>query len=956
MSDARQDLRPEEWRRIKEVFSAALERAPAERGAFLDEACGTGEGDIRREVEALLAAHQTSDSFLNTPAGAMAASFAHSDLAEGQTLGPYRVLRTLGRGGMATVYLAHDERHRRSVALKVLHPDLAHALGPSRFLREIEVVANLTHPHILPLHDSGEADGLLYYVMPYVEGESLRDRLTRETQLPVEDALQLAREVADALAYAHGQGVVHRDIKPENILLSGGHALVADFGIARVLGQAGNASLTDAGMAIGTAAYMSPEQARAASHLDGRSDVYSLGCVVYEMLVGEPPYTGPTAQVIIAKRISDPVPRVRRVRSSVPEHVERAVSQALATVPADRPATAAEFARALESGPIGPAMASPVPIAAALPATGGRRRVPVAAMTLGLGLLIGLGVLFAWRRSHRGEGEADGAKALAVLPFENLGDTADAYFADGVANDLRTRLSQVAGLSVIARTSSNEYRQTDKPVQEIARELGVDYVLTATVQWEKVPGRSHRVRVTPELVDVRPGQAPRSRWGQPFDAEMTGVFQVQADIADRVAQALDVELSDSARRQLAERPTRSVAAYDAYLKGEQVAHSLGASNATTLRQAVGYYAQAVALDSGFIQAWAQLSAAHSSLYFFSRPTSANADAARRAAERALALAPNRVEGHLAMSAYYRRVMRDLPRALEELARGEKFAPHDTRLLTSAAYIETNLGRYEAALAHLRQAQTLDPRSGTTAVSLTRLLVQLRRYPEALEAGDRARALVPTSLAGLVNRTMIPLAQGDLGGARMVLAGAPKDVAPGALVAYVATSADLYWVLDDAGQRLLLSLRPSAFDDDRGVWGLVRAQTFWLQDERASARVYADSARLAMQGQLRESPHDAELRVLYGLALAYAGRKSEAAREGHRAHASLTIEQDPFNGAYIQHQLARIYLLIGEPEKALDQLEPLLKIPYVLSPGWLKIDPSFDPLRGNPRFERLVNGR
>jgi hypothetical protein len=203
--------------------------------------------------------------------------------------------------------------------------------------------------------------------------------------------------------------------------------------------------------------------------------------------------------------------------------------------------------------------------------------------------------------------------------------------------------------------------------------------------------------------------------------------------------------------------------------------------------------------------------------------------------------------------------------------------------------------------------------------------------------------------------MIPLAQGDLGGARLILADAPKEVDPASLVAYVATYADLYWVLDAAAQRLLLTLRPSAFDDDRGVWGLVRAQTFWLRNERASARVYADSARLAMEGQLRDSPQDAELRVLYGLALAYLGRGSEAVREGQRAQASLPIAKDPFNGVYIQHQLVRIYLLIGEPEKALDQLEPLLKIPYVLSPGWLKIDPNFDPLRGNPRFDRLVAG-
>jgi serine/threonine protein kinase len=259
----------------------------------------------------------------------------------------YVLGRELGRGGMATVYLAQDVRHRRPVALKVLHPELAYALGADRFLREIEVAANLTHPHILPLHDSGEAAGLLYYVMPYVEGESLRDRVNRETQLPVDEALQIAREVADALAYAHGQGVIHRDIKPENILLSGGHALVADFGIARALGQADAERLTETGIAVGTAAYMSPEQASGERNVDGRSDVYSLGCVLYEMLAGEPPYTGPTAQAIIVKRFSDPVPSVQQLRPLVPEGLAHAVTKALAPVAADRFASAAEFVRAL---------------------------------------------------------------------------------------------------------------------------------------------------------------------------------------------------------------------------------------------------------------------------------------------------------------------------------------------------------------------------------------------------------------------------------------------------------------------------------------------------------------------------------------------------------------------------------------------------------------------------------
>ena len=311
----------------------------------------------------------------------------------------YTLERELGRGGMATVYLARDLRHKRPVALKVLHPELAFALGADRFLREIEVAANLTHPHILPLHDSGEVDCLLYYVMPYIEGGSLRDRLRRETQLPVEDALQIAREVADALAYAHGQGVVHRDIKPENILLYSGHALVADFGIAQALWQADGGRLTESGLAVGTAAYMSPEQASGARQVDGRSDVYSLGCVLYEMLAGEPPYTGPTAQAIIAKRFSDPVPSVRRIRPAAPERLEEALNRALAPVAADRFATAADFRRALAAPATDAAATALVVPPRATPVRSARRFLAVGlAAAIVLALAAG-GVL--WQRSRQ---------------------------------------------------------------------------------------------------------------------------------------------------------------------------------------------------------------------------------------------------------------------------------------------------------------------------------------------------------------------------------------------------------------------------------------------------------------------------------------------------------------------------------------------------------------------------
>jgi len=858
----------------------------------------------------------------------------------------YTLERELGRGGMATVYLAIDLKHKRSVALKVLRPELAQTLGPERFRQEIELAARLQHPHILAVHDSGETAGQLWFTMPFVEGESLRDRLNHQKQLPVEDAVQIAREAAQALEFAHQHGVIHRDIKPENILLTpDGSTLVADFGIARALGK-GDERLTSTGFAVGTPAYMSPEQASGERELGPPTDVYSLGCVLYEMLVGEPPFTGRTPQAILAKSLNGETPRVRVVRPGVPPALERVVTRALAPVAADRYASAADLLRALAPG----AVSSGTGATDAAPAAVQSTRHPLAfvlATAFGLVTVAGAGLI--WQRSH-GSGETISAAPtrLAVLPFENLGRPEDEYIADGMTDEVRGKLAALPALTVIARASSSQYKGTRKRIAEIGKELGVQYLLTATVRWDK-RGDASRVRVSPELILASDAS---TKWQQPFDAAMTDVFAVQGEIAGQVAQALNVALGAKESHTLGEQPTENLAAYVAFLKGEAArAHDQGFGN---LQRASGFYEQAVALDSSFAQAWAQLARTRAVLYAEAQFT--DVAAARHAAGRALALAPHRAEGHHAMGDYYYFVIRDNARALASYQEGLRLAPANAELLTASALPEQSLGRWHASLGHLERASELDPRSVATAGQLELNLFRLRRYPEAQLAVERTLVLAPNDIGAIHHKALVYVGQGDLAGARAILRAVPSTVEPTALIASVAAYLDTYWVLDDAQQLLLLRLPPSAFADERAIWAIVRAQTYHLRGEVDKARIYADSARLEFEAQLSSAPEDAQRLAILGLALAYSGRKAEAIAGGERATAMLPISTDAVMGAYVQHQLARIYILVGEPEKALDQLEPLLRIPYDLSPGWLRIDPNFDPLREHPRFQRLATGK
>jgi serine/threonine-protein kinase len=860
--------------------------------------------------------------------------------------GAYTIERELGRGGMATVYLARDAKHNRLVALKVLHADLAASLGPERFRREITFAATLQHPHILTVLDSGEApSGQLWFTMPYIEGQSLRDRLRTHGPMPVEDALRIAQEAADAIEYAHRHGVIHRDIKPENILLTGTHALVADFGIARALATGGDGPpLTATGLAVGTPAYMSPEQASAEPNVDARTDVYSLGVVLFEMLAGEPPYTGPTAQAVIAKMMAGEPPSLRRTRPAVPEAVDTVVRKALSPVPGDRYPTAAAFGAALES--VERLMISN------LTETGRAQRFPVRVALVGLGVLVVLGAVFAWNRRTSGAGESTGPPTVAVLPFENVGDSSDAYFADGITEEVRGKLAALHGLRVIASTSSGQYRHTTKTTQEIARELGAQYVLVGRVRWQKAAGGTSRVRVDPELVKVFGSGPPATAWQQNFDADLRDVFQVQSDIAGRVAEQLQLTLGADEQHELADRPTANLAAYDAYLRGQEIITVEGPSAANNRRAELAY-GEAVRLDSTFALAWAALGESYAALYANDAPTPALRDSADRASARALALAPDLPEAHVARGRFYGAIRLDFARALAEYEVGIARTPYNAHLLMYTARTEASLQHWDAAVRHLEDAARIDPRDADIFARLGETHIRRRDYPAARLALERATALQPRLLRTFEDRAMLAAAQGDLAGARSVLRSAPASVDRSSLVAFVAQYFDLGWVLDSADERLLLTLGPKAFGGERANWAFALAQQYRFRGDRPRARAYADTARAEFAALAAAEPGDPQSHLLLGLALAYLGRKAEAIREGERGLALAPLAKDAVTGAYYQQQLVRIYMAIGEPEKALDALEPLLVAPHFLSPAWLTIDPNFAPLRGNPRFEKLI---
>jgi non-specific serine/threonine protein kinase len=862
----------------------------------------------------------------------------------GQTISHHRITAKLGEGGMGEVYLATDTNLDRQVALKFLPESLQKdPEARERLIREAKAASQLNHTNILTIHSVEQTDGRDFIVMEYVAGNALTEYV-RTKNLALDAILDLALQIAAGLDKAHRAGVVHRDLKPSNILVDReGHLKILDFGLAKLRGAA---KLTQTGSTQGTAAYMSPEQAQA-KEADHRSDLFSLGVVLYEMIARRLPFSGEHEAAIAYAIMHEHPEPLKRYKADVPDELQRIVGKCLAKRPAERYQSAADLAadlRALqsarqESSGIVPARTSK------------RRSVIVALVSVVVVAICATMIAFVAPRFIKGPNSKSlaGRKMLAVLPFENLGSPDQEYFADGITDEITGKLASIRDLGVISRTSTMQYKKTTKNLRVVAKELGVDYVLEGTILWDKSRDVS-RVRILPQLIRV---SDDTHLWAETYQRPLIDIFEVQADIASRIAEAMNIALRGTEVATLSEMPTRNLEAYQAYLRGMD--HMQSPNSREDWQLAVQMFQRAVQLDSTFALAYARLAFAHAGMHFYGfDATQERLIQSKAAADRALALQPDLPWAHIAFGYYYYWGQRDYDRALQEIALAEVDLPGDPEILEAKAYIWRRQGKLRAAVEQLELAFLLNPLNADLADEIGGTYCYLREYVSAEQFLDRSISLAPDNFNAYWSKAWNYYSwRGDTSLARATVASIPKQDDDNTRIAWFwlhVYERDYPAALDELE---LVSIGPGGGQDRFSPKAQLAGTVFELINQRDRARACFDSARVVLEKELSARPYDHRVHSSLGIVYAGLGRKDDAIREGKLGVELLTVSKDALGGVFRVEDLALIYVMVGEYDAALDQIEYLLSIPSLVSVSLLRLDPRYDPLRNLPRFQKLL---
>ena len=876
-----------------------------------------------------------------------------AELSAGTVLADrYEVERAIGSGGMATVYLARDAKHHRHVAVKVLKPEVGESVGAERFLREIEIAANLQHPNVLPLYDSGEWNGRLFYVMPLIEGESLRDRLSREPRLSLLEIADITEKVALALDYSHSRSVVHRDIKPDNVMLTGGSVVVADFGIARAL-AVGSTKLTQTGLFIGTPVYMSPEQAESGSDPTGASDQYSLACVVYEMLTGDAPFVGPTAQSIVLQHWRQAAPSVRATRRDVPLAVERALHRALAKQPADRFVTVGAFATAFRE-----AIAASHSVVDRLVGAAGRGpRIAAALAGAAVSVLLVVGVIDVVRRMRAVEpGSVTNAQqpVVAVLPFTHSGRADDKYVTDGLTEEITTRLAGIRSLRTVSSASASQYAGV--PLARIARELGAQYVVTGSIGTERGVNGSMSVRVFAQLVNV--SKRPEVElWRQRIEERIDAghLFEVQAKVARGVASALSLTLNPSEVKAIDAEATANPDAYNFFLRAAP--YATFSFEKLPTRSAIEMYQRAANADTTFTLAYAKLAQFQTLYYYFFDRTPTRIQQAKQALDQAMALDPTLPESRIALGYFYYFVNLDYPRAEQQFRSVLAEQPSNAELLWLLGSVARRNNNWVDAVQHMRRAVELSPRSRLYALELAVTYLLRREYAAADREFDRCVGLDSTWFACSYSRAVIPqLAASDLDAKHRRLREAQARVGHGTTLEWLLPNGGR-WELASQGlefQGPIETLSLTAAGIDSGDYLLALADLRRAQRDVAGARAAAAAAVPILERRVRDRPGIPELRGSLGVAYAGVGRREDALREGLAATRLVPASRDAFRGPSYERTLLEIRLLLGDTDEAITITRRLLSIPMDISVPYIKVDPHFEAIRSTPNFRRFLD--